>query len=67
MANGQRQSVDFLCKEYGEGKDDVESNLLEKGQSQYEAGNEESKEKEGEKETSPSDPAAALKSDIDPV
>ena len=44
--------------------DDVDSNLLKKRQSQYEASDEESKKKECEKETSPSDPAAALKSDI---
>ena len=44
--------------------DNVDPNLLEKRQSQYEASDEESKKKECEKETSPSDPAAALKSDI---
>ena len=41
---------------------------MKKGKSQYECGQEESEEKESEKETSPSGPpaAAALKSDIDP-
>ena len=43
-------------------ENNTDPNLLEKGQSQYEAGKEESEEKESEKETSPSDPAASLKS-----
>ena len=59
-AHGKRPKA--TCELIAE--NNVDSNLLEKRQSQYEAGNEESKKKECEKETSPSDPAAALKSDI---
>ena len=59
-------AIDYLwtfCRKYSKG----DSNLLKKGQSQYEAGQEENEEDKSEKETSPSGPAAAaLKSDIDP-
>ena len=52
-----------FCRKYSK----CDSNLLKKGQSQYEAGQEENEEDKSEKETSPSGPAAAaLKSDIDP-